>query len=89
VLDIGCGAGDVAHWMAEQGFEVLCIDIVKAAIERARTSYLNDDNSPLQERLSYLLLDICQELPPNAPYSVLFDRGCFHQIPYPLIKQYV
>lgn len=36
-LDIGCGEGADAVWLAEQGWEVTAIDPVAAALERART----------------------------------------------------
>src|SRR5690606_10076573 len=35
-LDIGCGEGDVAAWLAEHGFPAVGVDIAPAAIERAR-----------------------------------------------------
>jgi len=35
-VDLGCGAGNYAVWLAQQGFEVTGIDLSAAAIDRAR-----------------------------------------------------
>ena len=37
-LDLGCGAGANAIYLAQHGFEVTGVDFAKAAIEKARTS---------------------------------------------------
>lgn len=36
VLDVGCGSGDLAIFLAQRGLEVLGVDFVDAAIEQAR-----------------------------------------------------
>ncbi|MDO5671062.1 MAG: methyltransferase domain-containing protein [Corynebacterium sp.] len=36
VLDIGCGEGADAVWLAERGWQVTAIDIAEVAVERAR-----------------------------------------------------
>src|SRR4051812_38933743 len=36
VLDIGCGTGTNAVWLAQQGFRVTGVDVSSVAIERAR-----------------------------------------------------
>lgn len=38
VLDLGCGTGKSAIWLAERGFDATGIDLSPAAIERARRS---------------------------------------------------
>src|SRR5262245_46034173 len=35
-LDIGCGTGTHSLWLAEQGFDVLGVDVSALAIERAQ-----------------------------------------------------
>jgi SAM-dependent methyltransferase len=76
VLDIGCGSGEVAHWLAERGFPALGVDFASAAIERARARC-----GEIPGRLEYRTLDIVREKPPDRPYSILLDRGCLHSIP--------
>lgn len=36
MVDLGCGAGNYAVWLAEQGFEVTGLDISPVAVEHAR-----------------------------------------------------
>jgi ubiquinone/menaquinone biosynthesis C-methylase UbiE len=36
VLDVGCGSGDLAIFLAQRGLQVLGIDFVEAAITQAR-----------------------------------------------------
>ncbi|MFN0151734.1 MAG: class I SAM-dependent methyltransferase [bacterium] len=35
-LDIGCGQGEIVAWLAEQGFDVVGVDISEAALARGR-----------------------------------------------------
>jgi SAM-dependent methyltransferase len=75
-LDIGCGEGEVAAWLAEKGFSVVGVDIAPAAIERARARFGRRPG-----RLEFFALDICAGPPPKRDYRILIDRGCLHQIP--------
>ena len=75
-LDIGCGQGEVAAWMAERGFHSVGIDIAPAAIARARHLHAG-----VVGTVEFLPLDICAQAPPDLQYSVIIDRGCLHQIP--------
>jgi SAM-dependent methyltransferase len=77
-IDIGCGQGEVAAWMAARGFHTVGIDIAPAAIARARHLHADTD---VTGKLDFLALDICAQPPPNHQYPVIIDRGCLHQIP--------
>jgi SAM-dependent methyltransferase len=74
-LDIGCGEGEVAGWLAEHGFPTVGIDIAPAAIERARRRFTESSG-----RLEFYAVDVCSQSPPDWQYRVLVDRGCLHQI---------
>lgn len=37
-LDLGCGEGADAIWLAERGWQVVAVDIAEAALERARSA---------------------------------------------------
>lgn len=74
LLDIGCGNGQWANWLAQQGFVVVGIDFAPSAMRRARAAY------PENERLQFRTMDICRATPDHA-FMALFDRGCFHLIP--------
>lgn len=75
VLDIGCGEGEVAAWMAKRGFPSVGIDIAPAAVSRARARFFETTG-----RLEFFAVDVCDRPPPDRQYRVLIDRGCFHII---------
>lgn len=74
VLDIGCGAGECAYWLASQGYSVVGVDFSSNAIERARASF------PENEQLRFQVNDVLQ-LEISRTFHSLFDRGCLHGIP--------
>jgi cyclopropane fatty-acyl-phospholipid synthase-like methyltransferase len=74
-LDIGCGEGDVAAWLAARGFPALGIDNSSAAIDRARRRH-DRARAPVEFRR----LDICAAPPAAGRFGALVDRGCFHTI---------
>lgn len=74
VLDIGCGRGECAAWLAQQGLTLLGVDFAPSAIAQARTSYGES------QQLQFAVLDICRAAPERC-FQALFDRGCLHGIP--------
>ncbi len=72
-IDIGCGTGDNALWLAQQGFTVTGIDQAEKAIgmalEKSEKKKLHAD---------FLVRDILKDDIPGGPYDLAFDRGCFH-----------
>lgn len=68
-LDIGCGTGDNARFLASRGWEVTAVDLSPTAVEMARSKGGNVD---------YHAHDVLAEPLPGGDYSVVFDRGCFH-----------
>ncbi|MCD4683903.1 MAG: class I SAM-dependent methyltransferase [Bacteroidales bacterium] len=73
-IDIGCGTGDNAIWLAKQGFNVTGIDYSKNAIEMAKIKA--EDKGA--NNTHFLFLDILNDKIPDGPYSFVYDRGCFH-----------
>lgn len=73
VLEVGCGTGTNAIWLASRGFEVHGIDIAPLAIESAegkrRASEVN---------VRFSVLDFLREEPPSGPFDFVFDRGVLH-----------
>jgi SAM-dependent methyltransferase len=67
-LEVGCGTGNDASWLAEQGFDVLGVDVAPHAIERARAR---------GGRARFEVLDFLATTP-GGPFDLVFDRGCFH-----------
>ena len=74
VLDIGCGTGHNAAWLAEQGLEAVGIDFSSHAIERAHWAF---DGSP---RLTFRVVDVVEPGAFSETFDALVDRGCFHGI---------
>ncbi|HEY1458044.1 MAG TPA: class I SAM-dependent methyltransferase [Solirubrobacteraceae bacterium] len=77
-LDIGCGTGTQAVFLAQHGWQVTGVDAVQRALDRAR------------QRAQELGVDVrwtagdvtrLQTLGLQAGFSLLHDRGCFHDLP--------
>lgn len=71
-LEVGCGTGTNALWLAQRGFDVVAVDVAPLAIEAARKK------APHGARCEFVVLDFLADTPPRAPYDFVFDRGCFH-----------
>lgn len=80
ILDVGCGQGEIANWFAINGFLVDAFDISASAINRASMKYNNS-------KINFFVHDLCLK-PLVDKYSVIVDRGCFHQIPDNLKKEF-
>ena len=74
-LDIGCGTGNNAIWLAGQQFVVTGCDISKTAIEIARekASGSNIDGT-------FVVADFMESSIPGSPFGFVFDRGCLHSV---------
>lgn len=72
-LEIGAGTGTNARWLAEQGFDVLGVDIAPRAVELARARL----TGAAAARCRFEAADFLGE-PPAGPFALVFDRGCFH-----------
>ncbi len=73
-LEIGCGTGTNALWLAGRGFDVLGVDISPLAVEQARAKVAGA-GAP---RCRFEVHDILAGAPPGGPFDFVFDRGCFH-----------
>lgn len=72
-LEIGCGTGVNAVWLAERGFDVTGVDLSPTAIGRAvqRSRDAGVD-------VCFLATDFLATDVPGAPFAFACDRGCFH-----------
>ena len=73
ILEIGCGTGTNAVWLAERGFAVTALDVAPLAIERARQRA-----SAAGVAVDLHVVDILTTPIPGGPFDAAFDRGCFH-----------
>jgi SAM-dependent methyltransferase len=76
-LDVGCGTGTNAIWLAERGYEVFGVDVAQLAIDKARTKLRSGT------RCSFETLDVLVDRPDGGPFQLVFDRGCFHAFDEP------
>lgn len=77
VLDVGCGSGDLAVALAQRGLTVLGIDIVDAAIERARAKA--DALPPeVAGRLEFQVADALRPSLLRRPFGAVVDSAFFH-----------
>jgi SAM-dependent methyltransferase len=75
-LELGCGTGASAVWLAQQGFDVTALDLSAAAIARARQ---RADEAGVNVRC--LVADVLNPPPELAgSFDFFFDRGCYHVV---------
>lgn len=76
VLDLGCGDGDNAAWLAERGFRVHGIDFSECAISRARDTHRDVAS------LTFETVDVCVDgAMSGRTFEAVVDRGCLHVVP--------
>lgn len=74
-LDIGCGTGSDAIWLALQHFAVTGCDISQTAVEISREKALG-----AKVDCTFLVADFMESSIPESPFGFVFDRGCFHSV---------
>ncbi|MFI5287186.1 MAG: class I SAM-dependent methyltransferase [Candidatus Dormibacteria bacterium] len=71
VLDLGCGLGTEAAFLADRGFDVCGIDLSEVAVDRAAAAHPG---------LRWVVGDV-RTLPfSDGSFDVLIDRGMFHYL---------
>jgi SAM-dependent methyltransferase len=84
-LELGCGTGANAVWLAQQGFDVTAIDGSTLAIERA-----TQRAKAAGVVVRFLVADVLA--PPRdigGPFDFLFDRGCYHAVRRDKVASYL
>ena len=81
-LDVGCGEGEHAVWLARQGFSVVGLDFVPAALDAARVR--------AEQAGVELELHECEvtEFEATTPFDVVLDSGCLHHLPRAKLERY-
>lgn len=72
-LELGCGAGTNAVFLAQRGFNVTAIDLSPLALEQAR-----ERASAAGVDVHFIEADITRVLIERASFDFIFDRGCYH-----------
>jgi SAM-dependent methyltransferase len=83
-IELGCGTGSNAVWLAEQGFDVTAVDLSPLAIERARTRATSAG-----VRVRWLVADVLAAPDLGGPYAFFFDRGCYHVVRRTEVQGYI
>jgi SAM-dependent methyltransferase len=74
VVEIGCGTGSDAIYLASRGFSVTAIDIAPTALAQAR-----ERAARAGVKVTWLLADILHP-PWLEPFDLVYDRGCYHEL---------
>lgn len=77
VIEIGCGTGTNALWLAGLGFDVLGCDLSSLAIERATARLVSGELGPAAP-CRFVQLDFLHDPLPAAGFDLAFDRGVLH-----------
>src|ERR1700678_2498742 len=74
ILELGCGNGRNAAYLARQGCQIDAVDFSQEAI-----SWAKEKNS--NQKITYICKSIF-ELDIRKPiYDIVYDSGCFHHLP--------
>jgi len=76
VLDVGCGTGENALYLSGLGFEVLGIDIVPSAVEKARIKEKERSSAAI-----FLVWDALNLQNLKRRFNTIIDSGFFHVLP--------
>jgi SAM-dependent methyltransferase len=83
-IDLGCGSGINAVWLAQQGFDVTGVDFnelaIKQARERAKTAGV---------KVKFVVADLLNVPDGYGPFPFFFDRGCYHSVRQDDVKAYL
>ena len=72
-LDIGCGSGENAIWLARQGWDVVGCDVSPTAIQQAK-----DKLPGVSAEVRFMVADFLSDPVSISPFGFVFDRGCLH-----------
>lgn len=75
VIDLGCGSGINAVWLARQGFDVTGVDFSGLAIDKAR-----ERAAAAGVPVQFVQADVLHLTDEFEPFPFFFDRGCYHAV---------
>lgn len=69
-LDVGCGEGADAIWLARRGWQVTAVDISTVALERG-AAHAREAGTDLAHRISWQHVDLTTWVPPPSTYDLV------------------
>jgi SAM-dependent methyltransferase len=82
-LDIGCGEGGDAVWLAERGWTVLAVDVSAVAVDKARAYASATLPADVARRITWRQADILSWQPPAAAFDLVSMQ--FLHLPRPAL----
>ena len=77
ILDMGCGSGDLALYLAQLGHQVIGIDFVQSAVKHAQAK--SDALSPeAAQRVSFKVVDARKPSLLQQRFGAVVDSGFYH-----------
>jgi SAM-dependent methyltransferase len=73
VLDVGCGTGENALYLAAQGHDVWGVDFTLTSIEKAR-----DKAAQRRQTVTFLVLNVLELHTLGRTFDTVIDSGLFH-----------
>lgn len=74
-LEIGCGTGTNAIFLAKRGFTVTGVDVAALAVEQARAK-----SKEAGLNVDFRVADILSAADLGPPFDLVFDRGVYHHL---------
>ncbi len=83
-IDLGCGTGANAIYLAQKGFEVTGVDFAEAAIDKAKTRALEAD-----VQVEFIVDDLTNLRHVSGRFDFLLDYGVLDDLRLPQREPYV
>src|SRR5690349_11870900 len=74
-LELGCGTGTNAVYLAQQGFDVTAVDLSPIALERAR-----EKAARAKVKVNFVEGDVTALPDLGGTFPFVFDRGTYHVV---------
>jgi 2-polyprenyl-3-methyl-5-hydroxy-6-metoxy-1,4-benzoquinol methylase len=75
MLEIGCGTGTNAVFLARRGFEVTAVDVSSLAVDQGRVKA-----KQAGVHIDFHTADILKPVDLGPPFDFVFDRGVYHHV---------
>jgi cyclopropane fatty-acyl-phospholipid synthase-like methyltransferase len=79
MLDMGCGTGRAARYLARSGWQCTGVDFVPEAIELAKQRALEQN---IASRTAFYVASVTDLSFLTQPYDLVLDIGCMHPLPF-------